>query len=49
MLFRSDEEAYNTWECDTGVDAVYGTPGIIRCGGNPITQRLWSVQFMVKI
>ena len=46
----TDEEVYNTADCGVNINAVYGTPGfIIRCGGNPIDQRLWEVQFMVKL
>jgi iron complex outermembrane receptor protein len=46
----TDEEAYNTSSCDANNDGVYGTPSfIIRCGGNPINQRLYSAQFMIRI
>jgi iron complex outermembrane receptor protein len=46
----TDEEAYNTASCGVNNNATYGTPEfIIRCGGNPITQRLWDIQFMVKL
>ena len=46
----TDEEVYNTASCGVNSNAVYGTPGfIITCGGNPIDQRLWEIQFMVKL
>jgi iron complex outermembrane receptor protein len=46
----TDEEAYNTADCGVNPNSVYGTPSfIVRCGGNPIDQRLWEVQFMVKL
>jgi iron complex outermembrane receptor protein len=46
----TDEEVYNTANCTTNAGAVQGTPSfIIRCGGNPIDQRLWEVQFMLKL
>jgi iron complex outermembrane receptor protein len=46
----TDEEALNTGSCDANSDGVYGTPSfIIRCGGNPIDQRLYSAQFFVRL
>ena len=46
----TDEEVYNTYGCDANNDGVYGTPSfLLRCGGNPINQRLYSAQFMIKI
>jgi len=46
----TDEEAYNTYGCDANNDGVYGTPSfILRCGGNPINQRLYAAQFMVRL
>jgi iron complex outermembrane receptor protein len=46
----TDEEVYNTASCEVNSGAVAGTPSyIIRCGGNPIDQRLWEVQFMVQL
>ena len=46
----TDEEVYNTANCLVNADAVKGTPSfIIRCGGNPIDQRLWEVQFMLQL
>jgi hypothetical protein len=46
----TDEDVYNTAGCGVGSDAVYGTPSfIIRCGGNPMNQRLYEAQFIVRI
>jgi iron complex outermembrane receptor protein len=46
----TDAEVYNTADCLANIGAVQGTPGfIIRCGGNPIDQRLWEVQFMLQL
>jgi hypothetical protein len=50
MTNATDEEAYNTYGCNANVGSVYGTDSFIpRCGGNPIDQRLWEVEFMLKI
>jgi len=50
MTNATDEEAYNTYGCNANIDGVYGTDSFIpRCGGNPIDQRLWEVEFMLKI
>lgn len=46
----TDEEAYNNFGCSANSSGEYGTPSFIpRCSGNPINQRLWEVQFMMKI
>jgi iron complex outermembrane receptor protein len=46
----TDEDAYNTRSCDTVGSAVYGTDSyIIRCGGNPLNQRLWYVEFSLLL
>ncbi len=46
----TDEDAYNTAGCSVGSDAVYGTPSfVLRCGGNPMNQRLYEAQFIVRI
>ncbi|MEP5764760.1 MAG: TonB-dependent receptor [Halieaceae bacterium] len=46
----TDENAYNTYGCTANSDGVYGTPSFItRCSGNPIDQRLYSLQLMIRI
>ena len=50
MTNALDEEVYNTYGCSANGSGVYGTPSfIVRCSGNPIDQRLWEVQFMLKL
>ena len=50
MTNALDEEAYNTFGCTVNGGAEFGTSEFIRrCAGNPINQRLWDVQFMVKL
>ena len=46
----TDEDSYNTYGCSANNAGTYGTPSFIRrCSGNPMDQRLYTVQFMVKI
>jgi outer membrane receptor protein involved in Fe transport len=46
----TDEEAFNTHNCSVNASAVPDTPSWIpTCSGNPRDQRLWEMQFMVKI
>ncbi len=46
----TDEEAFNTSGCNANNDGVFGTPSfILRCDGNPINQRLYSAQFILRI
>ena len=46
----TDEENFNTHSCSVPSGATYGTPNWqFTCSGNPIDQRLWEVQFMLKI
>ena len=50
MTNALDEEVYNTYECLANGGAAYGTPSfVVRCSGNPVDQRLWEVQFMLKL
>ena len=45
----TDEEMYNISGCLAAADGVYGTPSwVIRCGGNPMNQRLWATEFSVR-
>ena len=46
----TDEEVFNTYGCSANADGVYGTPSFFTsCSGNPLDQRLWEVQFILKI
>lgn len=46
----TDEEAFNTRGCGVSSTAVPDTASWLpTCGGNPLDQRLWEVQFMMKI
>jgi hypothetical protein len=46
----TDEEVYNSRGCTVNADAVPDTPSWnVQCSGNPLDQRLWEVQFMMKI
>ena len=46
----TDEEALNTAECSANSSAVSGTPSwIVRCGGNPMNQRIYTAEFRVAI
>ena len=46
----TDEEVFNTVDCTANAAGVYGTPSfIVRCGGNPMDQRLYEAQFIVRI
>jgi iron complex outermembrane receptor protein len=50
MTNALNEEVYNTYECLANGNGVYDTPSfVVRCSGNPIDQRLWEVQFMLKL
>jgi iron complex outermembrane recepter protein len=46
----TDEEVFNTHSCGTQGTGTYGTPDfVITCGGRTLEQRLWEVQFMLKL
>ena len=46
----TDEEMFNTRSCDASDDGIYGTPSfIVRCSGNPMNQRIYTAQFIVRI
>ena len=44
----TDEEMYNTYGCGSNGD--WDTPTwVVSCSGNPMNQRLWTVQFSVSL
>jgi iron complex outermembrane receptor protein len=46
----TDEEVFNTSSCSVNAGATYGTDDFIsRCSGNPINQRLWTVEFSLLL
>jgi iron complex outermembrane recepter protein len=45
----TDEEAYNAYSCSANGSGVHGTASFVtRCSGNPIDQRLYDIQLMLK-
>lgn len=46
----TDEEAFNTHGCGSQGTGTYGTSDfVLTCGGRALEQRLWEVQFMLKL
>jgi len=50
MNNATDTEAYNTRGCSAASNGVYGTDSwIIRCGGDPLNQRTYAAELILKL